>query len=62
GKVMATLPKEMDKDKVTLEQAVELLDAKSGKSGKGAKSKTTKTAKPKATKSKSGTSTRKKSA
>ncbi len=59
GKLMATLPKDMDKDNVTLEQAVELLDAKAGKSGKGGKAKTTKA---KTTKAKSGTSTRKKSA
>jgi DNA topoisomerase I len=37
GKLMATLPKDMDKDTVTLEQAVALLDAKAGKSGKGGK-------------------------
>jgi DNA topoisomerase I len=37
GKLMATLPKDMDKDTVTLEQAVVLLDAKAGKSGKGGK-------------------------
>ena len=32
GKLMATLPKEMDKDTITLEQAVTLLDAKHSKS------------------------------
>jgi len=35
GKLMATLPKDMDKDSVTLEQAVALLDAKAAKGGKG---------------------------
>jgi len=34
GRIMATLPKDMDKDSVTLEQAVALLDAKSAKKGK----------------------------
>jgi DNA topoisomerase-1 len=37
GKLMATLPKDMDKDSITLEQAVALLDAKAGKGSKGAK-------------------------
>ena len=37
GKLMATLPKDMDKDSVTLEQAVALLDAKAAKNGKGGK-------------------------
>jgi len=37
GRVMATLPKDMDKDSVTLEQAVALLEAKASKKGKGAK-------------------------
>ncbi len=35
GKLMATLPKDMDKDSVTLEQAVELLAAKAAKGGRG---------------------------
>ena len=37
GKLMATLPKGTDKDAVTLEDAVALLDAKAAKSGKGGK-------------------------
>jgi DNA topoisomerase-1 len=37
GKLMATLPKGTDKDAVTLEDAVALLDAKAAKGGKGAK-------------------------
>jgi len=45
GRLMATLPKGTDKDAVTLEEAVALLDAKA-KKGKGGKAKTTK-AKPK---------------
>jgi DNA topoisomerase-1 len=36
GKLMATLPKGTDKDAVTLEEAVALLDAKTAKGGKGA--------------------------
>ena len=32
GKLMATLPKDMDKDAITLEQAIALLDAKNSKS------------------------------
>ena len=39
GKVMASLPKDMDKDSVTLEAALELLAAKSGKDGKKAPAK-----------------------
>jgi len=37
GRLMATLPKDMDKDSVTLEEAIALLDAKAAKKGKGAK-------------------------
>ena len=37
GKVMASLPKNMDKDSVTLEQALELIAAKSGKKAPTAK-------------------------
>ncbi|MEK9724450.1 MAG: topoisomerase C-terminal repeat-containing protein, partial [Rhodospirillaceae bacterium] len=37
GRTMATLPKDMDKDSVTLEQAVALLDAKAAKGKGGAK-------------------------
>jgi DNA topoisomerase-1 len=37
GKVMASLPKDMDKDSVTLEKALELLAAKSGKAAPAAK-------------------------
>ncbi len=36
GKLMASLPKDMDKETVTLETAIELLNAKSGKDGKKA--------------------------
>ena len=50
GKVNATLPKDMSPDKVTLEQALELIAAKAAKggAGKGAKKPAAKTAKPKA--------------
>ena len=58
GKLMATLTKNMDKDSVTLEQAVELLDAKAAKNGKGGKGGKTKTK----AKTKSRRSTTKKSA
>ena len=51
GKLMATLPKGTDPDSVTLEQALELLDAKAKKNGKGAK-KAAKPKKKKATKKK----------
>ena len=51
GKLMATLPKGTDPDTVTLEQALELLDAKAKKNGKGAK-KAAKPKKKKATKKK----------
>ena len=34
GKVNATLPKDMTPEEMTLEQAVELVDAKAGKGGK----------------------------
>tara|TARA_R110002049_G_scaffold39743_2_gene121951 strand:+ start:490 stop:3120 length:2631 start_codon:yes stop_codon:yes gene_type:complete len=37
GKVMASLPKDMDKDSVTLEKALELIAAKSGKAAPAAK-------------------------
>tara|TARA_R110000772_G_scaffold49123_2_gene112409 strand:+ start:17970 stop:20636 length:2667 start_codon:yes stop_codon:yes gene_type:complete len=37
GKVMASLPKDMDKDSVTLEKALELLAAKSGKTAPATK-------------------------
>ena len=40
GKLMATLPKGLDPDTVTLEKAVELLAAKAAKGSKGAKKKT----------------------
>ena len=40
GKLMATLPKGLDPDTVTLEKAIELLAAKAAKGGKGAKKKT----------------------
>ncbi len=33
-KTNATIPKDMDKDEITLEQAVELVDAKAAKGGK----------------------------
>ena len=46
GKLMATLPKGTDPDTVTLDHALELLAAKAGKSGKGAKA-AKKAAKPK---------------
>ena len=50
GKVNATLPKDMSPDKVTLEQALELIAAKAAKggAGKGAKKPAAKAAKPKA--------------
>jgi len=51
GKLMATLPKGTDPDSVTLEQALELLDAKAKKNGKGVK-KVAKPKKKKATKKK----------
>lgn len=48
-KVNATLPKEMDPESVTLAQAVELVDAKAAKGGKGkAKAKPKAKAAPKA--------------
>ena len=37
GRLMATLPKDMDKEKITLEQAIALLEAKQAKKGKGKK-------------------------
>ena len=37
GRLMATLPKDIDKDSVTLEQAITLLEAKSTKKNKGGK-------------------------
>ena len=37
GRLMATLPKDMDKDTITLEQAITLLEAKGAKKGKGKK-------------------------
>ena len=40
GRLMATLPKEMDKDSVTIEQAVALLKAKAAKKNKGGKKST----------------------
>jgi len=48
GKVMASLPKNMDKDSVTLEQALELIAAKSGKKAPTAKKTATKAAPKKA--------------
>ena len=51
GKLMATLPKGTDPDSVTLEQALELWDAKAKKNGKGVK-KAAKPKKKKATKKK----------
>jgi len=54
GKVNATLPKDRDPAETTLEEAVELLAAKSGKGGakKAAKKPAKKAAKPAASKSK----------
>ena len=40
GRLMATLPKDMDKDSVTIEQAVALLKAKAAKKNKGGKKST----------------------
>ena len=40
GRLMATLPKDMDKDSVTLEQALSLLKAKAAKNNKGGKKST----------------------
>ena len=48
GKLMASLPKDVDKDSLTLEKAVELLEAKAAKDGKKAPAK--KTAKKKTAK------------
>ena len=47
GKVMASLPKDMDKDSVTLEKALELIAAKSGKAAPAAKKTAAKKAAPK---------------
>ena len=46
GKVMASLPKDMDKDSVTLEKALELIAAKSGKAAPAAKKTAAKKAAP----------------
>ena len=40
GRLMATLPKDMDKDSITIEQAVALLKAKAAKKNKGGKKST----------------------
>jgi DNA topoisomerase-1 len=57
GKVNATLPKDRDPAETTLEEAVELLAAKSGKGGakKVAKKRAEKSAKPAANKAKTAT-------
>ena len=54
GKLMATLPKHLDKDSITLEQAIELLDAKAAKGGKGARRKTGARKSPKQAKAANG--------
>ena len=54
GKLMATLPKHLDKESITLEQAIELLDAKAAKGGKGARRKTGARKSPKQAKAANG--------
>jgi len=61
GRTMARLPKEMVKDDVTLEMAIEWIDAK-GNGGKGTKAKAATKAKPKKAAAKKKTAAKKKPA